>query len=93
MAGKVPTETQIEAIREEWGFDDPVYMQYLTTMKKLFTGDMVSYFTQLNVVEEIWKGVPRTFALAIGAAIIWMAFGVALGLYSAMRAGRSRTDY
>jgi peptide/nickel transport system permease protein len=87
IAGKVPTETQVEAIREEWGFNDPVWQQYLTTMEKLFTGDMVSYFTQLNVVEEIWKGVPRTFSLAIGAALIWMAWGVGLGLLSAMRAG------
>jgi peptide/nickel transport system permease protein len=88
MAGRQPTETQIEAIREEWGFDEPVYVQYLTTMEKLFTGDMVSYFTQLNVTEEIWKGVPRTLSLAIGAALIWMAFGIGLGLYSAMRAGQ-----
>jgi len=88
MAGRQPTETQIEAIREEWGFDEPVYVQYLTTMEKLFTGDMVSYFTQLNVVEEIRKGIPRTLSLAIGAAIIWMAFAVGLGVYSAMRAGQ-----
>ena len=26
--------------------------QYVTTMKKLFTGDMVSYFTQLNVTSR-----------------------------------------
>ena len=88
IAGKSPTETQVEAIRKEWGFDDSLPQQYVTTMEKLFTGDMVSYFTQLNVVEEIWKGLPRTFALAIGAALIWMAFGVALGLWSAMRAGK-----
>lgn len=88
MAGKQPTETQIEAIRQEWGFDEPVYVQYATTMEKLFTGDTISYFTQLNVVEEIWKGVPRTFSLAIGAALIWMAFGMGLGLFSAMRAGK-----
>jgi peptide/nickel transport system permease protein len=88
IAGKVPTETQVEAIREEWGFNDPVWQQYLTTMEKLFTGDMVSYFTQLSVTEEIWKGVPRTFSLAIGAALIWMAWGVGLGLLSAMRAGK-----
>jgi peptide/nickel transport system permease protein len=87
MAGKIPTETQVEAIREEWGFDQPVYVQYLTMMRKLFTGDMVSYFTQLNVTEEIWKGIPRTFALAIGAALIWIVFAVALGVYSALRAG------
>ena len=87
MAGKVPTQVQIEAIREEWGFNDPLYVQYATQMKKLFTGDMVSYYNQQNVVDEIIKGVPRTFALAIGAAIIWMVFAVALGLYSAIRAG------
>jgi len=88
MAGKQPTETQIEAIREEWGFDENVFVQYATTMEKLFTGDMVSYTSQLNVVEEIWKGLPRTLSLAIGAAVIWMAFGVGLGLLTAMRAGR-----
>ena len=88
MAGRIPTETQVEAIRKEWGFDEPLYVQYLTMMKKLLTGDMVSYFTQLNVDEEIWKGLPRTFALAIGAAIIWMAFAIALGVYSALHAGR-----
>jgi len=87
MAGKIPTETQVEAIREEWGFGEPIYVQYLTMMRKLFTGDTVSYFTQLNVTEEIWKGIPRTFALAIGAALIWIVFAVALGVYSALRAG------
>jgi peptide/nickel transport system permease protein len=87
MAGKQPTEEQIAEIREEWGFDKPIYTQYVNTMEKLFTGDMISYTTQLSVTEEIWKGLPRTLSLAIGAAIIWMFFGVCLGLYSAMRAG------
>jgi peptide/nickel transport system permease protein len=88
MAGKNSTATQREAIRKEWGFDDPLPVQYVTTMKKVFTGDLESYQNQLNVVEEIKKGAPRTFSLAIGAAIVWMAFGVAFGLFSAMRAGR-----
>lgn len=87
MAGKVPTESEVEAIRAEWNFDEPVYVQYATTMEKLFTGDLVSYFNQLNVTEEILNGAPRTFALAIGASIVWMAFAIALGLYGAIRAG------
>lgn len=89
MAGKTPTETQIEAIRKEWDFDRPVFVQYATTMRKVLTGDAISYFTQLNVREEIVKGVPRTLSLAIGAAIIWMVVGVAFGLISAIRAGRT----
>jgi len=87
MAGKVPTEAQVEAIRAEWGFDDPLPVQYLTMMRKLLTGDVVSYFTQQNVVDEILKGLPRTLSLAVGAAVIWMALAIALGLYTALRAG------
>ncbi|HET8815490.1 MAG TPA: ABC transporter permease [Solirubrobacterales bacterium] len=88
MAGKTPTETNIEAIREEWGFDEPIYVQYATMMKKLFTGELISYGNQENVVDAIWRGLPRTLSLAVGAAIIWMAFAIALGTYSALRAGR-----
>jgi peptide/nickel transport system permease protein len=88
MAGKNPTESQIAQIREDWGFNDGIVTQYATTMKKVFTGDLESYFTQLSVTEEIWKGLPRTLSLAIGAAILWFAVAVAFGLYSAMRAGK-----
>jgi peptide/nickel transport system permease protein len=88
MAGRTPTEPEIQRIREEWGFDESLPVQYVTTMKKVFTGDLVSYFTRLDVGEEIVKGLPRTFSLAIGAAIIWMVTAVALGLYSAVKAGK-----
>ena len=88
MAGRQPTETQIEQIRKEWGFDDNIVVQYFTTMKKVFTGDLQSYFTQLPVGEEIRKGLPRTLALAVGAAILWMVVAVAFGLYSAVKAGK-----
>jgi peptide/nickel transport system permease protein len=88
MAGKNQTPVQIEAIRKEWGFDKPLYTQYATTMEKVFSGDLISYANQTNVVDEIKRGIPRTLALAIGAALIWFALGVALGLYTAMRAGR-----
>ena len=41
-------------------------------MEKIFTGDLVSYTTQIDVMDEIAERAPRTFALAIGAAILWM---------------------
>src|SRR5918997_6075496 len=88
MAGKNSTPQQIEAIRRDWGFDDPLYEQYLTTMGKVLSGDLVSYANREDVMERIIDGAPRTFALAIGAAIIWFVCGVALGLFSAMKAGK-----
>ena len=88
MAGRQPTETQIDAIRKEWGFDQNIFVQYKTTMEKVFSGDLKSYFTQLPVGEEIIKGLPRTLSLAIGAALLWMFVAICLGLYSAVKAGK-----
>jgi peptide/nickel transport system permease protein len=88
MAGKTPTQPEIQRVREEWGFDKSLPVQYVTTMKKVFTGDLVSYFTRLNVMDEIVKGIPRTFSLAIGAALLWMITAVAFGLFSAVKAGK-----
>ena len=88
MAGKSATPTTIEAIRRDWGFDQPVYQQYVKTMAKVFSGNLVSYIDQRNVVDEIKHDAPRTFSLAIGAAIMWMIVAVAMGLYTAVKAGR-----
>jgi peptide/nickel transport system permease protein len=87
MAGRHPDPGQLARIRAEWGFNDPVWVQYLKTMEKTFTGDLISYTTNIDVVDELRKRAPRTFALAIGAAIMWMVAATLLGLYTAARAG------
>jgi len=88
LAGRNATPEQLDSIRRTWGFDKPVYVQYGRTMQMIFTGELVSYASQTNVVDEIKQDVPRTFSLAIGAALMWMFFAVVLGLYTAMRAGQ-----
>ena len=90
MAGKSPRPEIIAAIEREWGFDQPFYEQYATMMGKLFSGNLISYDQREDVVARIIDGAPRTFALAIGAALIWFIVGVALGLFSAVRAGGIR---
>ena len=88
MAGKNATPELVASISEEWGFDESLPKQYLTTMEKIFTGDLVSYESQLNVDEQIVKGIPATFSLCIGAAVLWMTFGILFGYFSATRARR-----
>ena len=88
LAGRQPDPGQLERIRQDWGFDEPLYVQYVKTMGNVLSGDLVSYSTQQNVWQELKGRIPRTFALAIGAAIMWMVFATALGLYSAVKAGR-----
>jgi peptide/nickel transport system permease protein len=88
MAGRQPQPGQLERIREDWGFNDPIYVQYVKTMGQVFSGDLVSYSTQENVWDEVKGRIGHTFSLAIGAAIMWMVFATALGLYTAVKAGR-----
>jgi peptide/nickel transport system permease protein len=88
LAGHSTSPATVEAIRHQWGFDKPVYVQYAKTMDKIFTGTLISYTTQTNVINEIRHDIGRTFSLAIGAAIMWMVFAIGLGLYTALRAGK-----
>jgi peptide/nickel transport system permease protein len=87
MAGRNATPEQVEVIRHNFGFDKPVYVQYGRTMKEILTGDLVSYTNQLNVVDEIARGLPATLSLAVGAGVLWMVLGVVFGLLGALKAG------
>jgi peptide/nickel transport system permease protein len=98
IAGKNPTQQNIENIRKKWGFDKPFYVQYVRMMEKagngLVPGDhgpydvLRSFANQTDVAKEIKKGLPATFSLAIGAGIIWLFWGVVVGLIAAVTAGR-----
>jgi peptide/nickel transport system permease protein len=88
LAGRTSTPETRAAVRKSWGFDKPIYAQYVITMRKVFTGDVISYTQQVNVEDEIRRDLPATLSLAIGAGIIWLLLGIAFGLFSAMRAGR-----
>jgi peptide/nickel transport system permease protein len=98
MAGKNPTQQNIVNIRKKWGFDKPFYVQYVEMMKKAATGllpgkhgeyDVLSSFqNRENVAHEIERGIPATFSLCIGAGVIWLFFGILVGVFSAVTAGR-----
>jgi peptide/nickel transport system permease protein len=87
LAGRTSTPETVAAIRRTWGFDKPIYDQYLLTMKNVFTGKVISYTQQVNVEQQILEGLPATLSLALGAGVIWFVLGVVLGLVSATHAG------
>ena len=88
IAGKNANDQLIENIRHTWGFDQPFYEQYWIMMKKTFSGELVSYTNQTNVREEIKAGIPATFSLAIGAAMIWLFWGIVVGIVAAVNSGK-----
>jgi peptide/nickel transport system permease protein len=88
IAGRTANDQNIANIRHDWGFDRPFYVQYYELMKKAFTNKLVSQTNRTSVDTQIWQGIPATFSLAIGAAAIWLLFGVMVGVISAITAGR-----
>jgi peptide/nickel transport system permease protein len=88
IAGRTATEQLIENVRHTWGFDKPFYVQYWRMMQKALSGDLVSYTNQTDVVDQIKAGIPATLSLSIGAALIWLFFGIAVGVLSAVTAGK-----
>lgn len=88
LAGRLASHQQIEDVRRQWGFDRPIYVQYLKTMGKVLDGSVISYTQQINVEQEIARDLPATVSLAVGSAAIWLAFGVLFGLLGAVHAGR-----
>ncbi len=87
IAGKNATPQLIHNVEEEWGFDKSLPEQYWTQMKLIFTGEIKSYNSHVNIDERILEGIPATASLCVGAAIIWLAFGILFGYLSAIRAG------
>ena len=87
LAGRTATQGNITAIRHKLALDKPFYVQWGRMMEQLATGKLISYTDQLSVRSQIWQGIPVTFSLAIGAAIIWLFFGVLVGVISAVTAG------
>jgi peptide/nickel transport system permease protein len=88
LAGRSATALEIHQIDVKYGFDKPIYVQYLNTMKNIFTGQAYSYTQGFNVLTEIKNGLPATLSLAIGAGIIWLLTSIAVGTLAAIKAGR-----
>ena len=87
LAGKNATPQLVKSIEEEWGFDESLPVQYVTMMKNVFTGELKSYSPRIPVDDQIKEGIPATLSLAVGAAVIWLFFGLLLGYFSALHAG------
>ena len=92
FAGKFPTQENIALIRHRLHLDQPFYKEYFFFVKNFVTGDEngwpglgYSYGNYVSVRSEIIQRAPRTLFLILGAATIWLVFGVAIGVLSAVK--------
>lgn len=86
IAGERATESEVAAIREQMGLNDPIEEQYLRYMGGLLQGDLGrSLAFRGKVLDEIIKRIPATLELAITSTVISAVLGVLTGLISAIK--------
>lgn len=92
FAGKEATPQIVATVQHELGLDHPVWIQYLLFLRHLVLGDQFgwpglgfSYVNHSPVRSLIAGRIVVTLVLAVGAAIIWLAMGLTVGVISAVR--------
>lgn len=94
FAGKQPTPELVEQVRESLNLDESVPQQYATFVKNLVTGDEYgwpglgfSFQTKEAVLPQLIDRAKVTLSLIIGGAILWLAIGIPVGVFSAIKKG------
>ena len=92
FAGKEATPQLVATVQHELGLDHPVWVQYLLFLKHLVLGDQFgwpglgfSYVNHSSVKSLLAGRVVVTVVLGAGAALLWLAMGITIGVISAVR--------
>jgi peptide/nickel transport system permease protein len=88
-AGKRAEPEVVQNIRETFGLDRPLYVQYFDYMKDVFLHFDFgrSYRNDVDVRSQLLDRLPNTLLLVIGAVIVWLIIGLSVGMISAIKRG------
>ncbi|MWK39287.1 ABC transporter permease subunit [Actinomadura sp. J1-007] len=103
FAGRQPDAATLAAIKDRFGLDDPVPVQYGKYIKSIVAGDTYdtgtekidcpapclgySFRTNQSVLDQILDRAPVTLMITLGAAVLWILAGVSIGVISALKRG------
>ncbi|MEO6999317.1 MAG: ABC transporter permease [Terracoccus sp.] len=91
IAGRNADQATLAQVRAEFGLDQPLPIRYALMMKHLFIDrDLTSFVNRgVRVIPQIAEAVPVTLSLVLGAAVLWMVVGIAMGTLAAAWRGRA----
>jgi ABC-type dipeptide/oligopeptide/nickel transport system permease component len=82
------SHAEIEALREQMGFNDPLYEQYLRFAWQALRGKFGnSLYYKVPAMELILERLPASLELAVAAMLIALVVAVPVGIISAVRRG------
>jgi peptide/nickel transport system permease protein len=86
IAGKQATPQTVALVTARLGLNRPVLDQYGSFLWRLLHGDLgYSYYNNEPVTSLLSSRVPVSASLALGAAVLWLAIGIATGVLAATR--------
>jgi peptide/nickel transport system permease protein len=86
FAGRLATPARLAQIKHDLHLDQPLYLQYLHWVGNLLQGNLgYDYYKGQSVDSVVAAALPDTASLVIGAAILWIGYGVLSGVISAVR--------
>lgn len=85
LAGENATPAQIAAIRKEYGFDQPLYKQFVVYLGQVARFDFgESAYSRRPVALDIKQRLPATLELTIAALLLGTLLGIPLGTIAAV---------
>lgn len=88
-AGPEADEETVRMVRERLGLDRPLPEQFVLFVKKTVTGDFgISIRSQRPVIDEVVDRFGPTLLLTVAAMVWAVAFGLLIGVVSAVKRGR-----
>jgi peptide/nickel transport system permease protein len=92
FCGRSPSTECIQFMDSQLHLNKPWYIEFGYFVKNFATGDSqgwpglgYSYGSYVSVKSEIIQRAPRTLFLIMGAAFLWLTFGVTIGVISAVK--------
>jgi peptide/nickel transport system permease protein len=88
LLGERATESTVREIEEQYGLDDPIYVQYFRYVENVASGDFgTSIRSRRPVSDELKERFPATIELALAAMFFSIVLGIPLGFLAAKRYG------
>ncbi len=86
QSGKTDAAAE-QLLREAYGFDEPMYVQYVKWMTNIVTkGEFgYSFFLKRDAGEIIAERMPMTVAMVLGSFMLTWAIALPLGIYAAVK--------
>jgi ABC-type dipeptide/oligopeptide/nickel transport system permease component len=79
---------EIEDLRQQLGFNDPIYVQYLRFAWQALRGEFgQSLYYKIPAMQLILERLPASLELAVAAMLIALVVAVPIGIISAVRRG------